>query len=76
MSYYIEAATIGNNYRATNDPYHPSGNQPVFEQNAFRSVMLVHVGEDGMTAKGIQASVEDNGVGYIGRLFDEFVIAE
>ena len=48
----------------------------MFEQNAFRSVMLVHVGEDGMTAKGIQASVEDNGVGYIGRLFDEFVIAE
>jgi hypothetical protein len=73
---YIEAASIGNNYRATSDPYHPSGNQPVVEQNNFRSVMLVHVGEDGMTAQGIQASVEENGIGYIGRVFDSFTIAE
>lgn len=73
---YIEAATIGNNYRAANDPYHPSGIQPVVEENAFRSVMLVRVDENGMNARGIQASVEDNGVGYIGREFDAFQIAE
>ena len=73
---YIEAASIGNNYRGTADPYHPSGNLPVVEENNFRSIMLVHVGDDGMTAKGVQASVEDNGIGYIGRVFDTFVIAE
>lgn len=73
---YIEAASIGNNYRGTADPYHPSGNLPVVEENNFRSIMLVHVGADGMTAKGVQASVEDNGIGYIGRVFDTFTIAE
>ena len=73
---YIEAATIGNNYRATNDPFHISGNQPVVESNAFRSICLVHVGEDGMTGRGIQASMEDNGVGFIGRVFDTFTIAK
>ncbi len=73
---YIEAASIGNNYRNTADPYHPSGNQPVIEENNFRSILLVHVGEDGMTAKGVQASVEENGIGYIGRVFDTFTIAE
>ena len=73
---YIEAASIGNNYRGTADPYHPSGNLPLVEENNFRSIMLVHVGDDGMTAKGVQASVEDNGIGYIGRVFDTFTIAE
>ena len=38
--------------------------------------MLVHVGEDGMTAKGVQASMEENGIGSIGRVFDSFTIAE
>ena len=73
---YIEAASIGNNYRGTADPYHPSGNLPVVEENNFRSIMLVHVGADGMTAKGVQASMEENGIGYIGRVFDSFTIAE
>ena len=73
---YIEAASIGNNYRATNDPYHPSGNQPVIEQNNFRSFLLVHVGTDGMIGTGVQASVEDNGIGYIGRIIDQYVISE
>ena len=72
---YIEAASIGNNYRATNDPYHPSGNQPIIEANDFRTFMLVHVGEGGMTATGMQASLEDNGIGYIGRVIDTFKIA-
>lgn len=73
---YIEAASIGNNYRLTGDPYHPSGNLPVIEQNDFRSFLLVHVGEDGMVGTGVQASVEDNGIGYIGRVIDQYTIAE
>lgn len=71
---YIEAASIGNNYRETADPYHPSGNRPIAEQNNFRSIMTVHVGKDGITAQGIQASMENNGTGYIGRVFDAFKI--
>lgn len=73
---YIEAASIGNNYRSANDPYHPSGNHPIEENNLFRSIMMVHVGKEGMVAEGIQASVENNGVGYIGRVFDRFTIAK
>lgn len=73
---YIEAASIGNNYRSSNDPYHPSGNMPVMEENHFRSIMLVKVDEEGMTARGLQASIEDNGIGYIGREFDSFIIAK
>jgi hypothetical protein len=73
---YIEAASIGNNYRATNDPYHPSGNMPVIEQNDFRSVLLVHVGAEGMVGTGLQASMEDNGIGYIGRVIDQYTIAK
>ena len=73
---YIEAASIGNNYRATNDPYHFSGLQPVIEANDFRTFMLVHVGKDGMTATGMQASLEDNKIGYIGRVIDTFAIAK
>lgn len=73
---YIEAASIGNNYRGESDPYHPSGNQPVFEENSFRSILLVHVGAAGVTARGVQASVEDNGIGAIGSVFDTFTIAQ
>jgi hypothetical protein len=74
--HYIEAASIGNNYRGTSDPYHFSGVQPVIEANDFRTFMLVHVGSDGMTAVGMQASLEDNNIGYIGRVIDTFTIAE
>jgi hypothetical protein len=73
---YIEAASIGNNYRETNDPYHPSGIHPLIELNDFRTFMLVHVGKDNMTATGMQASLEDNNIGYIGRIFDTFTIAQ
>jgi hypothetical protein len=73
---YIEAASIGNNYRETNDPYHFSGIQPVIEANDFRTFMLVHVGRNGMTATGMQASLEDNKIGYIGRVIDTFTVAE
>jgi len=73
---YIEAASIGNNYRATNDPYHFSSNLPVIEQNDFRSFMLVRVDESGINAKGIQASMEANGIGYIGRVIDNFNIVK
>ncbi|NMD37218.1 MAG: hypothetical protein GYA87_00885, partial [Christensenellaceae bacterium] len=73
---YIEAASIGNNYRSSDDPYHPSGNMPIIEANQFRSIMVVKVDENGMNARGIQASMEDNGIGYIGRVFDSFNIAK
>jgi hypothetical protein len=73
---YIEAASIGNNYRGTNDPYHPSGINPLLEVNDFRTFMLVRVDRDGITASGMQASLEDNSIGYIGRVFDNFTIAQ
>jgi hypothetical protein len=70
---YIEAATIGNNYRNANDPLHFSGNAPVVEQNAFRSFMVVTVAPNQMTGKGIAASEE--GAYKKGEVFDSFVIA-
>lgn len=77
---YIEAASIGNNYRATADPFHFSGNQPIIEENNFRSFMRVTVDERGMIGEGVQASVEtsdvETEVGYCGRVFETFVIAE
>lgn len=77
--HYIEAASIGNNYRATDDPYHFSGNEPLVEENNFRSFMLVHVKEGRMIGEGVQASVEtsdvDTQVGYCGRVFETFTIA-
>jgi hypothetical protein len=72
---YIEAASIGNNYRGVNDPYHPSGNVPVVEQNGFRSFLVVSSDRcKGLTAQGIQASVEADGVGFVGRVFDSFTL--
>jgi hypothetical protein len=72
---YIEAASIGNNYRGVNDPYHPSGNVPVVEQNGFRSFMVLTSDRcNGLTAQGIQASVEADNVGYVGRVFDSFTL--
>ena len=77
---YIEAASIGNNYRNTADPFHPSGNLPIIEENNFRSFMIVTVDENGMQGHGVQASVEtsdvDTEVGYCGRVFETFTIAE
>lgn len=67
---YIEAASIGNNYRAENDPYHPSGNKPVFEKNDIRSFMLLTKNDTGILAKGIAASGETKG-----QVFDSFYVA-
>ena len=70
---YIEAASIGNSYRKEDDPYHPSGQRPVVEENRFRSFMLVTFGQDGpLSAAGIQASTAPNAAGHVGRVFDRF----
>jgi len=77
---YIEAGSIGNTYRADTDP--PCSVQdggtycPVADDCRFRSFMLVSIdGKDGMTAQGIQASLEANGIGFVGRVFDSFTVA-
>lgn len=75
---YIEAATIGNNYRSPNDPPCSPNNGacPVFEENRFRSFMVFSLdSRHGLTAEGIQASVEADGIGFIGRVFDSFTLA-
>ncbi len=68
---YIEAASIGNNYRNEDDPYHPSGNKPVIEKNDVRSFMLVNKTAVGMKVSGIAASGADKG-----KTFDEFYVAK
>ena len=68
---YIEAASIGNNYRGETDPYHPSGNQPVFEKNDIRSFMLLKKNDTGISAKGIAASGNTKG-----QVFDTFYVAK
>lgn len=68
---YIEAASIGNNYRGENDPYHPSGNKPVFEKNDVRSFMILTKNDAGISAKGIAASGSTKG-----QTFDEFYVAK
>lgn len=68
---YIEAASIGNSYREEDDPYHPSGNRPVFEKNDVRSFMILTKDDTGISAKGIAASGDAKG-----EVFDEFYVAE
>lgn len=68
---YIEAASIGNNYRAEADPYHPSGNRPVVERNDIRSFMLLKKDANGITAQGIAASGDSKG-----EVFDTFTVAK
>lgn len=68
---YIEAASIGNNYRAEGDPYHPSGNKPVIERNDIRSFMLLKKDANGITAQGIAASGDAKG-----QVFDTFTVAK
>ncbi|MCL1875610.1 MAG: metallophosphoesterase family protein [Synergistaceae bacterium] len=70
---YIEAATLGNNYRGANDPLHFSGIAPVFEQNDFRSCFVVTVTPDQMLGRAIAASEE--GSYKKGDVFDSFIIA-
>ncbi|AGK99743.1 purple acid phosphatase family protein [Desulfoscipio gibsoniae] len=68
---YIEAASIGNNYRVADDPYHPSGYKPVIEENSIRSFMIITKDENGLTAQGFAASGPNQG-----QVFDSFIIAE
>ncbi len=69
---YIEAASIGNSYRREDDPYHPSGQRPVVEENRFRSFMLLTFGPSkSLSATGVQASAAA-GIGRPGRVFDRF----
>jgi len=68
---YIEAASIGNNYRNDDDPYHPSGNKPVFEKNDIRSFMLLSKNSNGIFAQGIAASGADKG-----GVFDSFRVSK
>ena len=72
---YIEAATIGNNYRDQNDPLHFSGIAPVLEQNNFRSCLVVTSAAESLSAKAMRASNDGNGNAKVGETFDEFVIA-
>jgi hypothetical protein len=85
---YIEAASIGNSYVNPSDPLHSGqGDEyPVtFQDCRFRSFLLVSADPvTGMKAKGIQASDPDPAYvndadlqgAYIGRVFDEFTVAQ
>jgi hypothetical protein len=75
--HYIEAASNGNNYRSPNDPpCSPNGYCPEFEENRFRSFLLVSFDpHKGMTGQGIQSSMETNRIGSLGRVFDSFLIS-
>lgn len=66
---YIEAASIGNNYRDKDDPLHPSGIEPVIERNDIRSYMILEKTEHGLVASGYAASGETKG-----QVFDRFII--
>lgn len=72
--HYIEAASIGNNYRDPADPYHPTGIKPEVEFNDFRSFLHVTGTPEGLQAEGIQASLPESGEGEIGQVFDSFLI--
>jgi hypothetical protein len=75
--HYIEAASIGNTHRRADDPYHPSGHKPVVEETRFRSFMLLSFGPgQSLSARGIQASVEADQVGRLGRVFDQFEVSD
>jgi len=73
--HYIEAATIGNNYRGKDDPPHFSGVLPLVEQNDFRSVMVVSSTPERLSAIAIKASADGDESLKVGDVFDEFVIA-
>ena len=72
---YIEAATLGNNYRGEDDPMHFSGAVPIVEQNEFRSFLIVASTAESLSAKAIRASDDGGGSTKVGEAFDEFVIA-
>ena len=75
--HYIEAAYMGVKYGVPDGKVNPSGILPVNQQHDFRSYMIVRraAGPDGrLEATAYQASVEPNGYGYEGRVFDRFDI--
>ena len=71
---YIEAAYLGIKYGSPDGKVNPSGIYPVNQMHDFRSYMIVTRDGNGLTARAYQASVEKDGGGYEGRLFDEFAI--
>jgi hypothetical protein len=57
-------------------PCFPNGYFPEFEENRFPSFLLVSVDPPrAMEGQGIQASVEANRIGSLGRVFDPFLIS-
>lgn len=73
---YIEAAYMGVKYGKSDGTVNPSGHLPINQQHDFRSYLIVSREGNRLMGRAYQASVEPNGYGYEGRLFDEYVIAE
>jgi hypothetical protein len=77
---YVEASSIGNTYRNEKDP-RCSGQEggkycPFVDRCGFRSFVVVSLEpEGGLIGRGIQASVEADGTGHLGRVFDSFLMA-
>ncbi|NWF54955.1 MAG: metallophosphoesterase family protein [Syntrophaceae bacterium] len=77
---YLEASSIGNTYRNGKEPQ-CSGQEggrycPFVDRSEFRSFVVVSVDPaQGMVGRGIQASVEADGAGHLGRVFDTFFMA-
>ena len=76
---YVEASSIGNTYRNGKDPT-CSGQEggkycPFVDRCGFRSFVAVSLEPEGLIGRGIQASVEANGTGHLGRVFDSFFMA-
>jgi hypothetical protein len=69
---YIEAAALRSGGRTSNDPLHFSGNEPVVEQNDFRSAFVVTVTPENMSGQTFVA--RDEGSVKKGHVFDSFVI--
>ena len=72
--HYIEAAYMGVKYGKPDGKVNPSGILPVNQQHDFRSYMVISCDGEHLRARSYQASVEPNGYGYEGRLFDDFAI--
>ena len=71
---YIEAAYMGVKYGKPDGQVNPSGVYPVNQQHDFRSYLIVSCDGEHLRARAYQASVEPNGYGYEGRVFDCFDI--
>jgi hypothetical protein len=72
---YIEAASIGNTYRGAKDPPCSTnlGVCPIADETRFRSFLTVTVdAAAGIRAEATQSSLESNGIGFVGRVFDNF----